>query len=88
MLFSVANVLCRNEEYRLAIPVWEKAFEAQEKPRFTDYHESIALRYMRLGEPKNARKAYQKILDILRDEWGIRFSSYVDDVKEKMEMLS
>lgn len=88
MLFSVANALCRNEEYRLAIPVWEKAFEAQEKPRFTDYHESIALCYMRLGEPKNAMKSYQKILEILRDEWGIRFSSYVDDVKEKIEKLA
>ncbi|WP_238385663.1 tetratricopeptide repeat protein [Streptococcus sp. S784/96/1] len=88
ILFSIANELCRNEEYRSAIPIWEKAFEAQEKPRYTDYYESIALCYTFLGEPENAVKSYRKVLEVLRDEWGLRFSAYIERIKEKIDRLS
>lgn len=88
VLFSVANEFCRNEEYRSAIPIWEQAFEAQEKPRYTDYHESIALCYLHLGEPEKAAQTYKKILDICRDEWHLRFSSYMDQIQEKIQKLS
>ncbi|MFC5631275.1 MULTISPECIES: tetratricopeptide repeat protein [Streptococcus] len=88
ILFSIANELCRNEEYRSAIPIWEKAFEAQEKPRYTDYYESIALCYTFLGEPENAVKSYRKFLVVLRDEWGLRFSAYIERIKEKIDKLS
>lgn len=88
VLFSIANEFCRNEDYRSAIPIWEKAFEAQEKPRYTDYHESIALCYIRLGEPQNAIKAYQKVLNILQEEWDLRFGAYTDQIKDKIKTLS
>lgn len=88
VLFSVANEFCRNADYRSAIPIWEKAFEVQEKPRYTDYHDSIALCYLHLGETDNAIETYRKILDILHDEWNIRFSSYIDRVNQKIADLS
>lgn len=87
-LFSVANSLSQNGAYQEAIEVWEKAYKAQEKPRFTDYHESIAICYLRLNDKPNAVKAYQKVLDVLRDDWDCKFGSYVDRIKEKIEQLA
>lgn len=88
ILFAVANSFSQNEHYVEAIKLWERAFHAQEKPRYTDYHEAIALCYIRLGDKKNAIKAYKSEIKLLHDEWGNRFGSQVDRINKKIEELS
>ena len=88
VLFSVANALSQNGAYALAIPIWEKAFDAQEKPRYTDYYESIAQCHILLGQKKEAIQAYKKVLQILKEEWQIRFGASVDRINEKIQKLA
>ena len=88
VLYAIANQFCKNDAYRLAIPLWQRAFEAKEKPRYTDFHESIAICHLRLGERKQAIKAYQKCLDIMRDDWNLRFGKQIDRIKATIDQLS
>ena len=87
ILFSIANVFSQNGSYDQAIDLWEKAFDAQEKPRYTDYYESIAQCYILMGKKEEAAKSYEKELDLLRDEWDISYGYFVDELKEKIEKL-
>ncbi|MFL8952290.1 helix-turn-helix domain-containing protein [Helcococcus kunzii] len=88
VLFAVANSLSKNECYEEAIPVWKQAFDVQEKPRFSDYYISIAHCYILLGDKKNAIKAYKNTLKLLKDEWNIKFGSFVDKINSKIDELS
>ena len=87
-IFSVANSFSQNCAYKEAITYWELAYQAQEKPRFTDYHESIAICYLRMKDKANAIKAYQKVLEVLRDDWDCQFGSYVERIQAKIEKLA
>lgn len=87
-LFSVANSFSQNCAYEEAITYWELAYQAQEKPRYTDYYGSIALCYLRLNDKANAIKAYQKVLQVLKDDWDYKFGAHVDTIKEKINKLT
>ena len=65
-----------------------KAFDTQEKPRYTDYYESIAQCHILLGQKKEAIQAYKKVLQILKEEWQIRFGASVDRINEKIQKLA
>lgn len=88
VLFSVANSFSQNGAYQEAIPIWEQAFEAQEKPRYVDYYEAIAQCYLLLGDKPQAIGAYQKVLTVLADDWGLSFGTAVDRIKHKIHDLS
>ncbi|MGT2666898.1 helix-turn-helix domain-containing protein [Streptococcus rifensis] len=88
VLFSVANSLSQHECYEEAIPIWRAAFEAQEKPRYTDYHYAIAQCYLRLGDKANAIKAYQDMLTVLKEDWDYQFGAEVDRIQQKIEALA
>ncbi len=87
LLFSVANSLSAHGCYEEVIPIWERAYEAQEKPRFTDYHTAIAHCYLLLGDKAGAIKAYEKVLDILKTDWNCRFGKEIDNVQAKIDQL-
>lgn len=87
ILFAVANNFSQNGQYEKAIPIWELAFKAQAKPRYTDYHESIAQCYIRLGDKKNAIRAYEQELELLKNEWDMTYGFHIDKVKRKIEKL-
>ncbi|XCY64158.1 transcriptional regulator [Streptococcus iniae] len=87
VLFSVANNYCQNGAYVEAIPIWEKACQVQEKPRYTDYYESIAQCYLLMNDKENAVKAYQEVLKILKEDWNCKFGFYVDRINQKIEAL-
>lgn len=87
ILFSIANTFSANEQYEDAIPLWNQAFEAMEKPRYTDFHQAKALCYIRLGKIKEAVLTYQEELELLHQEWDIKFGAEVDELKEKIASL-
>ncbi|MGT2756812.1 helix-turn-helix domain-containing protein [Streptococcus ovuberis] len=88
VLFSVANSFSQNGYYQEAIPIWEAAFHAQEKPRYTDYYESIAQCYIRLGNKTAAIEAYKQVLKTLKEDWNYRFGSDIDRINDKILQLS
>lgn len=88
LLFSVDNSLSAHGCYEEVIPIWEAAYEAQEKPRFTDYHLAIAQCYLLLGNKAGAIQAYQKVIDILKTDWNCRFGRAIDEVEEKIRQLT
>lgn len=87
IIYNIANRFSLNGKYESAISLWKKAFECQEKPRYTDYHEAMALSYILMGDKDNAIKMYNEELELLKDEWNITYGYQVDKIKEKIEKL-
>lgn len=87
ILFNIANSFSHNEHYEEAIGYWQMAFDAMEAPRFTDFHESIALCYIRLGNKARAIEAYKNEKALLRYEWNISFGRDQDRLDKKIRQL-
>ena len=87
IIYNIANRFSLNGKYENAISLWEKAFDCQAKPRYTDYHEAMALCYILMGDKDNAIKMYNAELELLKDEWNITYGYQVDKIKEKIEKL-
>lgn len=87
IIYNIANRFSLNGKYENAICLWKKAFDCQAKPRYTDYHEAIALSYILMGDKDNAIKMYNEELELLKDEWNITYGYQVDKIKEKIEKL-
>lgn len=73
-MFLVANIYAEIEEYDKAISYYKKSFtldkEQHKKPLYTDALESIALIYQMQGRFNEAVKYYDKILEVLKEEFG------------------
>ena len=72
-------------EYDKALALYEKAWELGEnnKPRFTDALESIAMIYNILGDKEKCLEAYDRMLKCLKDEWNM-----AEDDMEYVETLA
>ena len=92
VLFESAQYYAYKADYRKAIEIYEKAFAAdQRRPRFTDALMGIADIYEIMGEYENAAKTYDRIVDLLENEWGLseETDSYVTTAKkEKARLLA
>ena len=64
------------------------AFDAMEKPRYTDFLESIAQCYLRLGDKQNAVAALKQQKALLRDEWDMSFGRDQDILDERIKELT
>ena len=59
-------------DYEKAIGVYERAFAADtRRPRFQDALMGIADIYEIMGDYANAAKTYDRIIDLLENEWGL-----------------
>lgn len=87
VLFSIANSYSFNEYYEEAIPVWEKTFDCMPTPRYTDPLESMAQCCLRMGDKERAASYYKKKLELLRDEWGLKYGADVEVIEEKLKKL-
>ena len=78
--------------YEKAIDCYERAFAADHRrPRFTDALMGIADIYEIMGDCANAAKTYDRILDLLMNEWGLTEetdSSVTWAKKEKARLLA
>ncbi len=68
-------------EYEKAISLFEKSFALQPKPRYIDHLESIAQLYLRMHQNNNAKQAYKRELQLLKEEWQQEDSVDVQRVK-------
>ncbi len=70
-LFEVAQYYAGKADYEKAIEYYEMSWKAAEKnkPRFIDTLEGIAAIYSILGDREKLVETYDRIIEILKDEW-------------------
>lgn len=92
VLFETAQYYAAKADYKKAISIYERAFaEDPRRPRFTDALMGIADIYEIMGDYANAAKAYDRIIDLLENEWGLTEetdSSVTAAKKEKARLLA
>ncbi len=74
-------------KYDEAIVCYEKSFELQPKPRYTDSLEAVAHIYEIKKDCQKAIEAYQRIIDLLRTDWNISFGATVNKYNQKIDEL-
>ena len=69
-LFEKAQYHARGCEYQRALEYYEKSWELDEKPRFTDALQAIAIIHEILGNTSKAIETYDRMIACIKDEWG------------------
>ena len=73
VLFETAQYYASKADYEKAIHIYEQAFAADKRrPRFQDALMAVADIYEIMGDCANAAKTYDRIIDLLENEWGLR----------------
>ena len=87
-LFEAAQYFARRCEYEKAIKYYERAWETEKSPKFTDAMQAIAIINKIIGNKEAASLAYDKILDCLKNDWGYSEEDkpYIDTIREKEKL--
>jgi tetratricopeptide (TPR) repeat protein len=82
-LFEAAQYYAKKCDYERALSLYEEWWEAKEssKPRYTDALYGIAKIYGILGDREKLIATYDRIIDLLKNEWG-----FADDDKAIIEV--
>ncbi len=92
VLFETAQYYAAKADYEKAIAVYERAFAADtRRPRFQDALMGIADIYEIMGDYANAARTYDRIIDLLENEWSLTEetdSSVAAAKKEKARLLA
>ncbi len=84
----VADFKADDCKYDEAISCYEKSFELQAKPRFTDSLEAIAHIYEIKGEYQKSISTYQRIIELLKTDWNVTFGATVNKYLQKIDELT
>ena len=89
-LFESAQYYAKKSNYAKAIELYEQSFEKEtRRPRFTDELMGIADIYEIMGEYGKAAGTYDRIIDLLENEWGITEDTGLEHArKEKARLLA
>jgi len=89
-LFEAAQYHAKKCDYLKAIELYEQSFErSPRRPRFTDELMGIADIYEIMGEYGRAAGTYDRIIDLLENEWGFTEDTGLEDArKKKAELLN
>ena len=86
-LFEAAQYYATKCNYHKAIELYEKSWKANEndKPRYTDALEAIAMIYNIICDKEKCLEAYDRILVCMKEEWNIQEDekTYVDMIAER-----
>ncbi len=87
-LFEAAQYYAKKCDYRKAIELYECSFERSERrPRFQDELQGIADIYRILGEKQKAAETYDRIIGLLKNEWGMTEETELKDVERQKARL-
>ena len=87
-LFEAAQYYARNCSYDRAIELYEASYERDEKPRFADALQAIAMIYEIQGKYQEAADTYDRFLENLREEWNLTEEAMVKEAeREKTRLL-
>jgi transcriptional regulator with XRE-family HTH domain len=88
-LFEAAQYYAMKCDYDRAIKCYELSFEKDKRrPRFQDALMGISDVYRIKGDYRMAEKTYGRIVDLLRNEWGITESTELDFAEEEKARLA
>ncbi len=89
-LFEAAQYYAKKSDYAKAVGLYEQSFEKEKhRPRFTDALMSIADIYEIMGEYAKAADTYDRIIDLLENEWGFKEDTGLQNArKEKVRLLA
>ena len=92
VLFETAQYYAAKADYGKAVACYERAFAADpRRPRFQDALMGIADIYEIMGDYANAARTYDRIVDLLENEWALTEetdSSVTAAKKEKARVLA
>ena len=71
--------------YDEAIAFFKEGVKRQKPPRFTDGEDSIAQISMLKGDYEGAIKAYENVIEILREDWKMTEGETVRGYEENIE---
>lgn len=81
----IADFKADDCNYDEAISCYEKSFELQAAPRYTDSLEAIAHINEIKGEYQEAIATYQRIIELLRTDWNITFGATINKYLQKID---
>ena len=89
-LFEAAQYYAKKSDYLKAIELYEVSFEKEtRRPRFNDELMGIADIYEIMGEYGKAAETYDRIIDLLENEWGFTEDTGLEHARnEKARLLS
>ena len=87
-LFEAAQYYAEKCDYQKAIGLYEQSFEKEtRRPRFQDELMAIADIYEIMGEYRKAAETYDRIIDLLENEWGITEDTALKTAQEEKARL-
>lgn len=90
-LFESAQYYAKKCDYGKAIEFYEKSWASEEdqKPRYTDALQGIALIYEIIGDSEKAAETYDRWIHCLREEWGFAADdrAVLETEREKARVL-
>ena len=89
-LFEAAQYYARKCDYQKAIECYELSFSrTPRRPRYQDELQGIAEIYEIQGEYRQAADTWERIVSLLRDEWGFTEETELQDARrEKARLLA
>ena len=69
-LFEKAQYHARKCEYEKAIEYYELSWNSDQRPRYTDALQGIAVIYEILGNKEKAIETYDRMIQCIKEEWG------------------
>ena len=87
-LFEAAQYYAAKCDYEKAIACYERSFEkTPRRPRFQDEVMGIADIYQIMGDFRKAAETYGRIIDLLKNEWGMTEEVELQNAQEKKARL-
>ncbi|MBQ2330285.1 MAG: tetratricopeptide repeat protein, partial [Oscillospiraceae bacterium] len=81
-LFEAAQYYAKKCDYEKAIEYYERSFANEpRRPRFQDELMGIADIYQVMGDYKKAAETYDRIIDLLENEWGLTEETELQDAR-------
>ena len=87
-LFEAAQYYAAKCSYEKAIALYEQSFELEtRRPRFQDELMGIADIYEIMGDYRKAAETYDRIIDLLENEWGFTEEVELQNARKKKAKL-
>lgn len=87
VLFEIAGFHANACRYDEAIRYYDKSYELSQKPRFYDALQGEALIYEIQGKYEEALRCWDRILQNLTEEWGIKEGAPLAEVEDEKQRI-
>ena len=85
--FVYADDLVKHARYEEAIEAFEKSMTLSKPPRMTDALDSIAQICILLGDKTGAVNAYERMLEIMKEDWQLTEGETVEGYRQNIAQL-